>query len=127
MLNIHVEVVYISTLAEKIHGQNLAMVEKRKARKSEKRKVYTEVHNMGRTIDDIRDDIKMLNKLHIGDRVQYISKSGVVKTGIISKFTEYKGRYRSYSSVTVVVDGGNSHIIVSLRNLELIKNACTED
>ena len=85
---------------------------------------------MARTDNDICNDIEVLDKLHIGDRVRYISKTGIEKTGNISKITEYRGRYGSrlerreyyrYSSVTVALDDGKSHVNVSPRNLQIIQ------
>ena len=49
---------------------------------------------MARTTEDMKKDKKMLKKISIGDKVKYISKTGEVKTGIVSKVTEYKGRLK---------------------------------
>ena len=84
---------------------------------------------MARTYDDYHKDIEALKTLKIGDRVKYVSKRGVIKTGVIAKFVEYKGRYGNwcehreyfnYTSVTVHLDDGKSHINVSPRNLVII-------
>lgn len=82
---------------------------------------------MARTTEDMKKDKKMLKKISIGDKVKYISKTGEVKTGIVSKVTEYKGRYgglhscrvyQDYASVTVLLDR-EKHINVSPRNLTI--------
>ena len=84
---------------------------------------------MSRNINAYYDDIEMLKKLKIGDRVKYISKEGVVKTGIIVKFKKYYGnygniyehrRYHNYTSVTILLDNSKKHISVSPRNLTFV-------
>lgn len=90
---------------------------------------------MTRSAKDRALEEKILKKINVGDRVQYTSpKNGIVKTGTITKLTEYKGRYGSmreyrvynnYTSVTICLDvpldTGRRHISVSPRNLKKIR------
>ncbi len=86
---------------------------------------------MARTSEDARRDSEVLKTLSNGDRVEYVSKSGEIKRGIVTGIVKYTGcygndrpksRYSGYSSVTVTLDNSNKHINVSPRNLKKISD-----
>ena len=86
---------------------------------------------MARTSEDAHRDSEVLKTLSNGDRVEYISKSGEIKRGIVTGIVKYTGcygngrpksRYSGYSAVTVALDNSNKHINVSPRNLKKISD-----